>query len=188
MNVLCFIFHIFWSTPPISLIERRRAAREQRRQEQQRRREEAEAAQREASANQEETNPTGESSGDADGAPNQPAGSDKPQNNDKAENEEGEESKRPKGPSEEELQIKRETELEEKLAADAKEYLQSTVKESLCRVSLDIIEKSASFEKQNLDNTQKDEKQADVGVEGDSQSVIIVMVSKIFRTCLLIFS
>ena len=76
------------SHPPSSpgTLERRRAAREQRRQEQQRRREEAEAAQREASANQEETNPTGESSGDADGAPNQPAGSDKPQNNDKAEN------------------------------------------------------------------------------------------------------
>eukprot|EP00571_Detonula_confervacea_P003423 CAMPEP_0172329052 /NCGR_PEP_ID=MMETSP1058-20130122/60671_1 /TAXON_ID=83371 /ORGANISM="Detonula confervacea, Strain CCMP 353" /LENGTH=4507 /DNA_ID=CAMNT_0013046199 /DNA_START=90 /DNA_END=13614 /DNA_ORIENTATION=- len=152
--------------PPSSpaTLERRRAAREQRRLEQQRRNE----SERQSSTNEEHPIPGDTtSSNNTDGTQNQPPDAASPNNN--------EEEPKPKSLTKDELKAKREKEIEETSAAEVKEYLQETVKESLCKISLDIIEGTGSVAEENIENP----------IPGDSQGVIIVISNFLLDICAL---
>ncbi|KAL7543885.1 hypothetical protein ACHAXR_013277 [Thalassiosira sp. AJA248-18] len=140
--------------PPSSpgTLERRRADREQRRLERQRQIE----SERESSTNEDLPSQADVSSNTL-GTQNNSSDSNSPNNN--------KEEPKPKPPTEDELKAEKEKEIEEKLATEAKEYLQ-TMKESLCKICLNIIEGSVTGEGEtgNLMVT-----------DSDSQGVIVVV-------------
>lgn len=169
-----------------ALLERRRAAREQRRQEQQQRIE----SERQSSANEEP--PTqGDTTSNADGTQNQPSSeSNSPNDGNEEEgesakpNEEGgakpseEGEEKPKSLTEEELKAKEESEIEEKSAEDARQY-SKTVKESLCKTCLDVIERSqgSGSANEDMETQQLDESDKKETEDSDSRGVLIAVVS-----------
>ncbi|KAL9185952.1 hypothetical protein ACHAXT_003729 [Thalassiosira profunda] len=159
--------------PPSSpgTLERRRAAREQRRLEQQRQNEERERQEREAAAANEEQERANESNEPAGDAEESQARSDSDTPPDAKEDEET----KPKTPTEKELKAQKEKELEEKLAAEAKEYCE-TIKSSLCKICLDVIEANAPNGVDVIERGDEDTaRQSNQQMEDDSKGSIIVV-------------
>lgn len=176
-----------------ALLERRRAAREQRRQEQQRQNEaEQQSSSNDATNDEPPSQDDTTSNAGADGTQNQPSlesntpndgneeegESAKPNEEEgaKPSGEEGEE--KPKSLTEEELKAKQEKEIEEKSAEEAKQY-SNTLKESLCKTCLDVIERSqgSGSAKEDMETQQLDDADKKGTEDSDSQGVLIVVVS-----------
>lgn len=169
------------SHPPSSpaTLERRRAAREQRRQAWQRNEEEFQQRSEELRQQRESAAPANDEDVPGRGDNTESTATETqdkppPESTSKTKDEKEDEPK-PKPLTDEEMRAKREKETEERLAAEAKEYLQ-TMKDSLCKICLDIIEVSVPAKDAKTIHEDREKSCDRTATEvGDWQEVIVVV-------------